>query len=108
MAKYKDVKSLGNSKISPFMKNEGYRDRHARRKKVNLSQSKKLKQWCKENNWKFEIKNKGHHWIFKQGRTLLEWWPSSAKLVKNKQWHKGLHCHDYLKVIHQLRRANNK
>ncbi len=26
---------------------------------------------------------------------LVEWWPSSAKLVLNKQWSKGIHCHDW-------------
>lgn len=97
--KFKDIKSLGKSSIAPFDPDEDWRDRHARRKNVNLSYADELKQWCRLYAWKFEIKNDGHHWIFQKGNILVEWWPSSAKLVKNKEWTKGIHCHDYTKVI---------
>jgi len=99
MAKFRDVNSFGKSAIAPFIQDEDPRDRHERRKNTNLSYADDLKQWCHLFGWKFEIKNDGHHWIFRKNNTLIEWWPSSAKLVKNKQWKKGVHCHDYLKVI---------
>lgn len=105
--KFKDTKSLGRSVIAPFVPGEHYSERHARRKEVNLSAADELKQWCHLFGWKFEIKNDGHHWIFRKNNTLVEWWPSSAKLVKNKQWKKGIHCHDYLKVIKFLEKEKH-
>lgn len=98
MAKYDDTKSLGRSQIVPFKPGEEWYSRHARRKAINLNHADELKAWCDANGWKFEVKNNGHHWIFKKGSTVIEWWPSSAKLVKNKQWGRGVHCHDYEKV----------
>ena len=105
MAKFQDIRSLGKSNIAPYIKDETWRARHDRRKNINMSFSKNLSDWCNQNNWKFEIKNNGHHWIFKKNNILVEWWPSSAKLVKNKKWGEGLHCHDYLKIIEYLKRV---
>lgn len=102
MTKFKDTQSLGRSVIAPFRGDESWNQRHARRKNTNLSYADELKSWCHSFGWNFEIKNEGHHWIFKKNETLIEWWPSSAKLVKNKQWKKGIHCHDFLKVIEFL------
>jgi hypothetical protein len=57
-------------------------------------------QWCLERGLSLSISNEGHHWKL-QGTTLLaEWWPSSAKLVFDKQYERGIHCHD----IEQLTR----
>ena len=100
--KFKDTKSFGKSVIAPFQPDESWHRRHARRKNTNLQYTDELKSWCQLYKWKFEIKNEGHHWIFRKDETLVEWWPSSAKLVKNKQWKKGIHCHDFLKVIEFL------
>ena len=102
MAKYDDVKSLGRSDIAPFKPGESWHQRHARRMAINLKHTNELKDWCDGNGWKFEVKNDGHHWMFRKGNQIVEWWPSSAKLVKNKQWGRGVHCHDYLKVIEVL------
>lgn len=102
--KFKDGRSLGKSAIAPFIPDEDPRDRHKRRKDTNLFFAHDLSNWCNENGWKFEIKNDAHHWIFRKNKTLVEWWPSSAKLVKDKQWKKGIHCHDYLKVINFLKK----
>jgi hypothetical protein len=100
--KFRDIRSLGRSSLAPFIEGEPFKARHERRKKTNLSYADELSNWCNDNGWRFEIKNDAHHWIFRKGNTLVEWWPSSAKLVKNKAWSKGIHCHDYLKVINFL------
>jgi len=52
-----------------------------------------------------KISNDGHHWSFYAfnaapgDKQLFEWWPSSAKLVINKQWKKGIHVHDLSQLI---------
>lgn len=100
---YKDTRSLGNSDIAPFKPGESPQKRHGRRKQTNLKFRDELAGWCKDNGWTFQVKNNGHHWIFSKGKTLFECWPSSAKLVRNKDWRRGLHCHDWLKLIEQLK-----
>lgn len=107
MAKYSDVRSLGRSEIAPFIEGENPRDRHSRRKGTASFFEQELSKWCNESGWKFEIKNEGHHWIFRKNKTLVEWWPSSAKLVKDKKWSKAVHCHDYLKVIKYIEGLKN-
>lgn len=102
MAKYDDTRTLGKSQIVPFKRDEDWHSRHARRMNANLNHADELKNWCGEHGWRFDIKNEGHHWMITKGKTIVEWWPSSAKLVKNKQWGRGYHCHDYLKVIEFL------
>jgi len=104
--KYKDAKSLGRSNIAPFMENEGWRGRHSRRLSVNLNNSNEVDNYCRENGWDLKINNNGHHWIFTKRNQYIEWWPSSAKLVINKIWDKGIHCHDYIKLIQQLKKID--
>lgn len=100
--KYPDTRSLGNSKIAPFIPMEGASQRHERRLIVNLDARAEVKKWCEANGWQLTIKNDGHHWQMKKDNVLVEWWPSSAKLVKDKQWAKGVHCHDWQKLVKYL------
>jgi hypothetical protein len=48
------------------------------------------------------ILNSGHHYIFEGTGFLGEWWPSSAKLVFNKQWKRGVHCHAWDQVFNEI------
>lgn len=77
-------------------------DRHDRRLETNLSAEDAVAQWCREHKVRFWIKNEGHHWIFKRDLEMVEWWPSSAKFVKNKQWDRGVHVYDYKQALQQL------
>jgi hypothetical protein len=77
---------------------ETFQQRHARRLQTNLAGEAELRSWADENGIVFEIKNNGHHWIFKKPGFLAEWWPSSAKLVIAKRWNHGIHCHDWKQV----------
>lgn len=61
--KYSDTKTLGNSKICPFVPGESAQDRHYRRKKTNTEYIDKLKKWCKEKQIEFKVNNDGEHWI---------------------------------------------
>lgn len=62
------------------------------------------------------LHNNGHHWVFDCGlvgnpggpcrdRLLIEWWPSSAKLVIRKNWNGGIHVHDWKQAQEQIEKA---
>lgn len=104
--KIPDARKWGASVVIKARNPDGSLDwhiRHARRLEVNLENRKVLENWCRSNRWTFEIKNNGHHWMFRKTGVLVEWWPSSAKLVRDKQWTNGVHIHDYLQVRNFLR-----
>jgi len=104
MAKYQDKKKAGNSKIVPFIPGEHYADRHARRLQTNLSAEAVVRSWADENGLRLRINNAGHHWIFDRPGFFAEWWPSSAKLVINRQYQRGIHVHDWTQAEVQLAR----
>lgn len=95
MAKYRDVKSAGRSKICPLVKGESAGKRHRRRLKVSMESCKELEDWCKKYGIRLTITNKGHHWRASKGGIAVEWWPSSAKVIINKKWPHGQHVHDW-------------
>lgn len=105
--KFPDKSSLGPSETCPFRKNESANRRHKRRLNTNLNMSEILNNWCTERGVIVQRTNHGHHWsLFKAGH-LAEWWPSSAKLVFDKKWKKGIHCHDVHKLISAVERRWN-
>ena len=101
---YQDTKSLGSSKIAPFIPGENYSDRHFRRLQENLKRITAVSEFCSENGWLLKIHNDGHHWAFTKGKDVIDWWPSSAKLVTNKNFKRGIHCHDYEKLIGYIKK----
>ena len=52
----------------------------------------------KDMGWELRVTNHGSHYIMTKGKNTAEWWPRTAKLVINKKWKGGIHCHD----IHQV------
>lgn len=38
---------------------------------------------------------------------VAEWWPSSAKLVLDRKYERGVHAHDYEQVMRYLTKAWN-
>ena len=95
----RDKTNLGPSKLVPYKAGESPKKRHARRLAVAMSHEKDVRAWCEEKHVSLKIHNGGHHWMFQRGGCLVEWWPSSAKLVVNKQWKKGYHVHDYTQLL---------
>lgn len=49
------------------------------------------------------ICNNGHHWNFVSvspyAMFVVEWWPSSAKLVIQRKYNAGIHTHDAVQVM---------
>ena len=104
-----DQRGVGSSSLVPKYTNgnlfECPSERHERRKDTNLANRSVLEEFCRDHEIKFVIKNEGHHWQFRRGKILVEWWPSSAKLVVNKRWKQGIHVHDWEQARMQLRSA---
>ncbi len=95
-----DSKSVGPSKLVPYIPDEDASHRHQRRLGVAHGFEDRLLDFCKEHGLTLTKKNDGQHWIFQgTGRFLAEWWPSSAKLVFGKKWDKSIHCHDAEQLI---------
>ena len=97
-----DSQKIGKSKIVPYKDCETAGERHQRRFETNNRNKIIVQTWCKENRFVLDVKNGGHHWIIKKKNILIEWWPSSAKLVINKEWYNSIYCHDYLQLIDLL------
>jgi hypothetical protein len=101
-----DKYNLGRSSLVPFVESEGWQQRHARRKDNALQNKEEVEAWCTKNKWKLNIKNNGHHWIFYTHQNkMIEWFPSSGKLVIGKNWSSGIHCHDYKQLLKTLQQT---
>ncbi len=101
--KYRDKRKLGKSKVVPFKSGEPVTARHARRLKKALLHHHTVKMWCDNHRVRLDVSNEGHHWKFVIDGRVAEWWPSSAKLVLEKQYDKGIHCHDFRQLLYVLR-----
>lgn len=94
--RFKDRKSAGRSEIVPFLPGEKAGRRHTRRLKTNLQLFRdEASKWCNDRLIFLTIGNKGHHWKFTRDGKIVEWWPSSAKFVANKDYRNGIHVHDW-------------
>lgn len=98
-----DKYKLGRSSIVPYIASESWETRHRRRKDKALLGQPKVEKWCAVHKWRLRINNNGHHWIFNthQGK-MIEWFPSTGKLVVGKSWKQGIHCHDVEQLLETL------
>lgn len=97
----KQAKALvGPTAVSAYIPSS--KARHAARLQANLSGRASVEGWCSGRGVGLRITNGGHHWQFRRGAKLVEWWPSSAKLVMNKRWNHGIHTHGYDQVLRML------
>jgi len=69
---------------------------------VNLKHSEEVRAWCFDRAVTVTITNHGHHWKFLYKGKVAEWWPASAKLVFDRLYRNGIHCHDYGQVLQVL------
>lgn len=98
-----DATSAGRSRLTPYIKGEEPKQRHARRLRVSLELLEEAKNFCRENDIVMAVSNEGNHWRFKLPRHMVEWWPSSAKMVVDKKWGKGKHVHDVRQLLREIR-----
>lgn len=100
----RDRSKAGRSNIVPYKPGEDSSDRHWRRLSVNLEHEEEIRLQAGARGLKLQIANDGQHWMFARPGLIAEWWPSSAKLVFNKQWRRGVHCHDWQQVFREIDR----
>jgi len=75
-----------------------WKKRHSKRLSIALSIRDDAEEWIQSHGWELSINNAGHHWVIKADLFIAEWWPSSAKLVFNKNFKHGIHTHDWSQV----------
>jgi len=80
-------------------------ERHTRRLHSNLRYQAEVSEWCRARGFALRITNEGHHWQLTKDKFVAEWWPSSAKLVINKRWSEGCHCHDFRQALELIDRV---
>jgi hypothetical protein len=100
VTRHRDTSTLGRSRRAPFVPGETPAERHDRRLRVALACRNRFENWLTARGLALRVANEGQHWqILRDGRQVIEWWPSSAKAVIAKKWTRGVHCHD----VDQLR-----
>lgn len=87
----------------PFDVNEAICRRRARRMGRNLAREETARQQAAALGFQLAVHNDGHHWLLRNGGFTAEWWPSSAKLVLNRDYGRNIHAHDWLQVLSALR-----
>jgi len=96
--RFKDTqKAEGVSEFKP-VRSEGYKSRHTRRLINANRQHDQLKEWCDVMGVAFRTANNELHWMLRYEGHGAEWWPSTAKLVIDKQFKQGIHAH----TVHQV------
>ena len=100
MSRYTDTKTLGRSKVVPYIEGEDPSHRHLRRLEAAMHSRwpTRLENWCAGNGCTLTISNHSQHWRI-TGNLHAEWWPSSAKLVIDRQYDRGIHCHDVAQLL---------
>lgn len=102
--RFRDKFNIGRSGSVPYKPGEHWTERHSRRKAEALKRQQEVEGWCEKNGWSLRINNEGHHWIFiTSQRKMIEWFPSSGKLVIGKQWKQGFHVHDVDQLFEVLK-----
>lgn len=97
-----DRSSAGRSRQVPYIYGEPAMGRHNRRRRAALEAEANVRRWCANRGVRLVISNEGHHWRFSTAEWVAEWWPSSAKLVFDKDWNRATHVHDSSQVLAKL------
>lgn len=95
---------MGKSALIPKVRGEASKQRHQRRKGQNLNHIKEVGEFCSKNGIVLHVTNDGHHWQAIKGKRIVDWWPSSAKAIVNKNWGAGIHVHDWGQFIELLKK----
>ena len=104
MAKFRDKATVGRSAIVPFVPGESPQDRHYRRHKAAMDRLASVDAAICTRGYRIAIANEGQHWTISGDGSVWEWWPSSAKLVLNRNYRRGIHCHDTNQLIREILR----
>lgn len=108
MAKYHDRTRLGRSDVCPYILGESYSSRHSRRLQSALDHTQETRDALARLGYKLRVTNNSHHWSITDGRSVIQWWPSSAKIVINETWNRGIHAHDHIQLVAVVREQKRR
>jgi hypothetical protein len=63
-----------------------------------------IRAWAEARGCSLRVLNDGHHWLFEMPGFTAEWWPSSAKLVLNRNYVQAHHAPHWADVMAVLQR----
>lgn len=81
---------------------------HQRRYQQASTSVQSADEWCADHAIVLTIRNDGQHWSFMRGDQLVEWWPSSGKVVVNKLWNSARHADNWKRLIPILEKSLRK
>ncbi len=99
MGTYPNVGSAGRSKRCPYIPGQPKQEARQRRLATAIEDLDRLVKWAVENHIGMALRGEGQHWILKAGRRRIDWWPSSAKMVRDQEWARGVQVHDVDQLI---------
>jgi hypothetical protein len=62
-------------------------------------QEAQVRAWVEQRGCSLRVLNAGHHWLLQKLGFMAEWWPSSAKLVVNREYHRDQHAPHWADVV---------
>lgn len=68
------------------------RRRRARRIDRTARAEPQVRAWAEQHGCSLRVLNDGHHWLLEKPGFIAEWWPSSAKLVLNRDYDHDYHA----------------
>lgn len=107
--RFSDIGTIGRSRLVPWKPGEAAMDRHHRRLKAAAADEQIARGVLDSMDLLLHVSNEGHHWTVLNREVFCEWWPSSAKLVFDRKYRRGLHCHDWTLMVKEIvQRGMNK
>ena len=102
MGTYPDVGSAGRSKRCPYIPGQAKQEARQRRLATAIEDLDRLVKWAVENQVGMALRGEGQHWILTAGRRRIDWSAeggSSAKMIRDQQWARGVQVHDVDQLI---------
>ena len=93
----RDKRFVGQSILVPYIPGEHAEVRHRRRLNINLGYYDRVKEYLVGNG--YNIKLVDDCWVIWNNKNYFEWWPSKAKLIRNRKYRHGFHVHDVLQLL---------
>jgi predicted kinase len=81
------------------------RRRRERRMRRTQQSEAEVRAWAERYGLALRVLNNGHHWILDKSGFIAEWWPSSAKLALNRDYHRSFRAPHWPDVLVVLERT---
>ena len=78
------------------------KQRRERRMERTSRLEEQARVWAEGHGCSLRVLNDGHHWLFQKPGFVAEWWPSSAKLVVNRDYGSDIQAPHWADVVAAL------